>query len=83
MAHGVDNFGKKVALEGLYGREAKPEDRDFGKQLFEVMQQLLDRGLVYTHPVKIGKGGWHGVLEGVDVVRNAALSGQKLVYRVS
>ncbi|KAI0439970.1 GroES-like protein [Xylaria telfairii] len=75
-------FGRKVALDGDYGRDARPQDRQFGRKAFAVVQYLLDHGLIDTHPVKIMPGGWEGVIEGVDIVRSQALSGQKLVYLV-
>ncbi|KAL8923183.1 MAG: hypothetical protein Q9208_004746 [Pyrenodesmia sp. 3 TL-2023] len=75
-------FGRKVALEGEYGRDAQPQDRQFAAEAFAAVQSLLDRGLVETHPVKIMLGGWEGVMQGVDVIRRQALSGQKLVYPV-
>ncbi len=76
-------FGRKVALEGEYGREARPQDRRFGARAFAAIQALLDRGLIDAHPVKVMPGGWEGVLGGVDTIRSQALSGQKLVYPVS
>ncbi|KAL8703230.1 MAG: hypothetical protein Q9201_003588 [Fulgogasparrea decipioides] len=75
-------FGRKVALEGEYGREARPQDREFCGQAFAAVQALLDRGLIDTHPVKEMPGGWEGVMKGVDIIRNQAMSGQKLVYAV-
>lgn len=75
-------FGRKVALEGEYGRDARPEDRAFAAQAFSAVQSLLERGLITTHPVKAMSGGWEGVVKGVDIIRSQALSGQKLVYAV-
>lgn len=76
-------FGRKVALEGEYGRDARPQDREFGAKAFAAVQDLLDRGLIDTHPVKVMPGGWEGVMGGVDIIRSQALSGQKLVYSVA
>lgn len=76
-------FGHKVSLDGEYGREARPEDRAFGRAAFAAMQSLLDRGLVTTHPTKALPGGWDGVVQGVDTIRTQALSGYKLVYGVA
>lgn len=75
-------FGHKVALDGEYGRAARPEDRVFGAQAFKAVQGFLDRGLFGAHPVKALPGGWKGVVEGVDIIRSQAMSGQKLVYSV-
>ena len=76
-------FGLKVALDGVYGREARPEDREFGKDLFRQVQRLLDQGRMTIHPIKVMDGGWEGVVKGVDVVRKGEVSGHKLVYRVA
>lgn len=76
-------FGHKVDLDGEYGREARPEDRAFGRDAFAAVQSLLDRGLITTHPVKALPGGWEGVMQGVDTIRTQALSGYKLVYGVA
>lgn len=76
-------FGRKVALEGEYGRDARPQDREFGARAFAAVQSLLDQGLTDTHPVKAMPGGWEGVMQGVDIVRSQTMSGQKLVYSVS
>lgn len=75
-------FGKDVALEGEYGRKGKPEDRRLGKEAFEVVEELLGKGEIETHPAKVMEGGWKGVVRGVDVVRGQGLSGEKLVYAV-
>ncbi|KAF7502832.1 hypothetical protein GJ744_005011 [Endocarpon pusillum] len=76
-------FGRKVALDGEYGRDARPQDRRFGGQAFAAVQALLDRELIDTHPVKAMPGGWEGVVQGVDIIRTQALSGHKLVYSVA
>lgn len=76
-------FGHKVALDGEYGRDARPEDRAFGARAFAAVQALLDRGLIDAHPVKVQDGGWEGVIRGVDIIRSQAMSGQKLVYPIS
>ncbi|OBT72928.1 hypothetical protein VF21_07781 [Pseudogymnoascus sp. 05NY08] len=34
-------FGRKVALEGEYGRDAQPKDRQFGAMAFAAVQSLL------------------------------------------
>lgn len=75
-------FGRKVALDGVYGRDARPGDREFGAHLFATVQPLLDRGLMTTHPIKVAGEGWNGVMKGVDMIRSQAQSGQKLVYLV-
>ncbi|RYP81857.1 hypothetical protein DL769_001817 [Monosporascus sp. CRB-8-3] len=76
-------WGRKVQLGGEYSREASLEDRAFGARSFAIVQTLLDRGLVTTHPVKAMPGGWEGVMRGVVKIRDQPPSGYKLVYRVA
>ena len=75
-------FGRKVALDGVYGREARPADRTFATPMFAVVQELMDRGLMRAHPVKAMGGGWDGVIKGVEMIGKQTMSGYKLVYRV-
>lgn len=79
---GLSIFGKKVALDGEFGREERPGDRKFGVGWFRTLQGLLDAGKLRPHPLVIGEG-WDGVLEGVELVRKRAVSGKKLVYSVA
>jgi hypothetical protein len=74
-------FGKKVALDGVYGREARVEDRVLGIKVFKAMQAYFDLGggLVDTHPIKLGAGGRAAVVKSVDEFKTKPLSGQKLV----
>ncbi|RFU24289.1 hypothetical protein B7463_g12047, partial [Scytalidium lignicola] len=78
----VTVFGRKVALDGEYGRDASPGDHDFAIKLTAQVQALLDQGKIGTHPIKVMSGGWDGVIEGVDTIRLQEMSGQKLVYPV-
>ncbi|KAI1341804.1 cytochrome P450 [Xylariaceae sp. FL0016] len=82
FAMGLTLFGKKVALEGVYGREAQPLDRKMAREMFPQVQKLVDDGLFWTHPVKSMDGGWDGVMQGVDIIRKQTMSGCKLVYAV-
>ena len=76
-------FGRKVALDGVYGRDAKPEHRRFGAEVYVAVQELLDRGLIETYPVRVMPGGWEGVRNGVNLVCQQAHSGYKMVYVVT
>ncbi len=76
-------YGKKVKLDGVFARDARPEDYEFGKTFFPQVEKLLQAGSLRSHPLKIGTGGFDGVLEGVKVIRHKAMSGQKMVYRLS
>jgi hypothetical protein len=75
-------FGRRVALDGEYAREASPADRALSANIFAATQTLLDAGRIKSHPVKVLDGRWAGVIQGVDMIRTGAVSGQKLVVRV-
>jgi NADPH:quinone reductase-like Zn-dependent oxidoreductase len=75
-------FGRRVALDGEYAREASPADRALSANIFAATQTLLDAGRIKSHPVKVLDGRWAGVFQGVDMIRTGAVSGQKLVVRV-
>lgn len=73
-------FGKNVALDGEYAREALPEHKKVGVEAYAAVQKLLDGGLLGAHPARVVEGTWEDVIKGVDEVRAQNLSGVKLVY---
>lgn len=79
---GLTMYGKKVALDGVYGRDIIPNDHLFGKDWWAITQRLLHLGKIRSHPVREGTGGFEGVLGGVDSLRKGGISGYKLVYSV-
>lgn len=79
---GLTLFGKEVALDGVYGREARPADREMARGMFGQVQRMMDEGLFSTHPVRSMEGGWEGVMQGVDTIRTQTSSGFKMVYAV-
>ncbi|KAL1970223.1 hypothetical protein VTN77DRAFT_5383 [Rasamsonia byssochlamydoides] len=77
-------FGKKIAWNGPYGLEGDPQLRVFGREWFLCAQRMLDRGEIVPHPARVGeKIGLEGVLDGLELLRKRAVSGEKLVYRVA
>lgn len=58
------------------------EHYDFAVQWSGIFEKLLIEGKVKVHPPKLMDGGLDSVLEGLDLLRNEKVSGQKLVYRV-
>ncbi|KAK0728819.1 alcohol dehydrogenase [Lasiosphaeria miniovina] len=76
-------FGRKLAIDGAYGRDAAPDHRRFGVAAYAAVQPLLDRALLDPHPVRLMPGGWDGVVHGIDVIRQQAVSGYKMVYKVA
>ena len=77
---GVSMSGERIALEGAYGCEARPDRRAFGRTWFALLQGLLDGGQIRSHPPKVMSGGFEGVIDGIDLLRRRGVSGEKLVY---
>ncbi|KAI8944970.1 putative zinc-binding oxidoreductase ToxD [Xylaria longipes] len=61
---------------------ARPEDLQFARKWFPMVEKLLAEGKLKTHPEKVGEGGLLGCLEGMEEMRQGRVSGVKLVYRV-
>lgn len=78
---GYTSFGEPFTKFGVY-TPAKPEDVAFARRFFELTQELLENGLIKSHPVQLGQDGWRGVLDGIDQLRKGLVSGFKLVYSV-
>lgn len=77
---GLAAIGKEVALSGGYERPADDRVRAQAAHDFAVVQRLLDQDKVKAHPTRvIPKGGFSGILEGIDTLREGRTSGEKLV----
>lgn len=76
---GSSIIGNRIALDNGYGCEADPEKRAFGIRFYREIQNLFDTKRLKPHPVKVVSGGWHGVLNGLELLKSRTLSAQKLV----
>ncbi|KAJ8096550.1 chaperonin 10-like protein [Lipomyces tetrasporus] len=61
---------------------AVPERFEFAKNWVEVVEPLFFAGNIKVPKPKIGKDGLKGVLDGLQLLRENKVSGEKLVYRV-
>lgn len=61
---------------------AKPEDYDHAEKFAELTSALLAEGKIKPHPSTVKDGGLAGVLEGLELLKDGKVSGEKLVYRV-
>jgi NADPH:quinone reductase-like Zn-dependent oxidoreductase len=61
---------------------AKPEDKEFAEQFCELSERLLAEGKIQVHRPKVGGEGLKGVLEGLRLMKEGKVSGEKLVYNV-
>ncbi|KAH0545503.1 hypothetical protein GP486_008441, partial [Trichoglossum hirsutum] len=62
---------------------AAPEDYEFQKRFFALAEDLLREGKFKVHPLRVEGAGLKGVLDGMQLMREDKVSGQKLVYRVA
>ncbi|KAE9376021.1 zinc-binding dehydrogenase family oxidoreductase [Stipitochalara longipes BDJ] len=76
-------LGKPIGWVPPFERQANPKMREFTLDWFKTVQNLLDEGTLRTHPVRILTGGFEAALEGLDLLREKKVSGQKLVCRIS
>lgn len=74
--------GKQIAWPAPMEREANAEMREFAKSWFTTVQELVDSGKIKTHPLKVMEGGLPAVLDGLQMLKDKKISGQKLVYNV-
>jgi hypothetical protein len=79
---GMAILGREVQLDGGYVVDASPEKREFGVEWFSAMQKVLDEGKLMWHPVKVLPGCWEAILEGLKMLKNKEVSGEKLVVRI-
>lgn len=75
--------GKGVDLPGGYGSPPDLECRKFGKGWFETMQRLVDAGKIRAHPPRVMPGGIESIFEGIELMRQKTVSGEKLVYEIA
>jgi NADPH:quinone reductase-like Zn-dependent oxidoreductase len=61
---------------------ARQDDRAFSEKFCGIFEDLLVTGKIMVHPPRVG-GGLKGVLEGLDLLREGKISGEKLVYNIA
>ncbi|OKL64423.1 Protein TOXD [Talaromyces atroroseus] len=61
---------------------AKPEDKAHAEMFWAIAEQLLAAGKIKVHTPKVNPGGLKGVLEGMKLMKEDKVSGEKLVYNV-
>jgi len=76
-------YGESFDLPGGWHFEASNEEEIFQRSWTTLLGKLLASGALKTHPVRLGQGGLSGVLDGLELLRQGKVSGEKLVYRVT
>ncbi|KAH7129519.1 chaperonin 10-like protein [Dactylonectria estremocensis] len=75
-----------VGEEFFFGKTpfpAKPEDKEFAVTFWDLAIKLLGEGKVKVHKPSVQPGGLKGVLEGLQLMSEDKVSGEKLVYNVA
>ncbi|PQE23526.1 zinc-binding oxidoreductase protein [Rutstroemia sp. NJR-2017a BVV2] len=62
---------------------AKPEDKVFTEMFWGLSEKLLVEGKVRVHKPRVLPGGLKGALEGLELLKEGKVSGEKLVYNVA
>ena len=75
-------FGDGCTWPSPYGRAADPELRQFGVDLWAIAQKLVDEGKLQHHPLRVLDGGLQAVIDGMELVKRGAVSGEKIVVRL-
>ena len=75
-------FGDGCTWPSPYGRASDPVLRQFGVALWGIAQDLMDKGKLQHHPLRVLDGGLETVLDGMEIVKKGAVSGEKIVVRL-
>jgi NADPH:quinone reductase-like Zn-dependent oxidoreductase len=66
----------------FFKTEGKPEDYEFGVKFTNILRKLIKEDKIKVHRPKLMDGGIHGILEGLSLLQNNKVSGEKLVYKL-
>ncbi|KAK1973399.1 alcohol dehydrogenase GroES-like domain-containing protein [Colletotrichum cereale] len=75
-------FGEGCTYPAPYAREPDQKIRALGIKLWEIMQKLVHEGKLNHHPIRILDGGFDGIQEGLKLLANKGVSGEKIVVRM-
>ncbi|PYI32194.1 GroES-like protein [Aspergillus indologenus CBS 114.80] len=75
-------FGKQIALDKGYGREANPNHRALGRKMFEKVERMLQHHELRPHPVRVMDEAWEEIPQGLALLKMKKVSAEKLVYIV-
>lgn len=71
--------GDGVQLPEPYGIPPRPEIGTWARSWYRTIQHLVDGGKLRPSPVKLLSGRFEGILEGLKMLKEGTVSGQKLV----
>ncbi|KAI5120956.1 hypothetical protein M0805_001661 [Coniferiporia weirii] len=71
------------ATEIPYQLPASPEQHAFGINAAKLLSELLESGKIKFNPIKLMPSGLASVKDGLEYMRSAKVSGEKITYRIS
>lgn len=75
-------FGKEVVMDGDFRTAADFRAYEFAVDWFRAAENLLDRGVLLPHLVRVLPGGLDAVVGGIEELKLGRVRGEKLVYNV-
>ncbi|EME40775.1 hypothetical protein DOTSEDRAFT_65424 [Dothistroma septosporum NZE10] len=75
--------GQKISWPAPFGTDGMPEAKAFAERFFPFIHALFTDGWFKAHPIREEPGGLEGLLDGVMLLRQGKIRGQKLVYRIA
>ncbi|KZL64823.1 alcohol dehydrogenase -like domain-containing protein [Colletotrichum incanum] len=75
-------FGEGCTYPAPYAREPDEKIRALGVELWEIAQKLVHDGKLNHHPVRVLDGGFDAIQEGLKLLANKGVSGEKIVVRM-
>lgn len=72
-------FGEPVEI-GSFSAPRLEEEYRFVRKFVAIMDDVPAQGKIKVHPPQVMEGALEGVVEGLYLLRNNKVSGQKLVY---
>ncbi len=76
-------FGDGSTWPEPYERGPDPQLRQFGVDLWAIAQKLVDQDKLQHHPVRVLDGGLQTMIDGMELVKRKAVSGENIVIRLS
>lgn len=67
----------------VYTRKANPKMHTIASEWTNEIQSMLDKGQIITQPVREVKGGFEGIIEALEMLRNGDVKGEKLAVQVA
>jgi NADPH:quinone reductase-like Zn-dependent oxidoreductase len=66
----------------FFKTKGKPEDYEFGVKFANILRTLIKEDKIKVHKPKVMDGGIDGIMEGLSLLQNDKVSGEKLVYKL-